>query len=196
MHDQNYQLESPWAQHLEGSYFPIDILRCSEQCTSPLLYLDNYSRELIWSTHDNTRVVRWVLRECGVTLAGPVPAALLDPLPVSELHAEVLETMREWAGEILAGKYPIDNRWAQPFAVLSYCRMLHILACGRVESKLAGVRWAIGALDPGWVDLIQGAWKERPDPTWKCRQPADALDIQRTQAFIRYALEVAATDRR
>lgn len=74
--------------------------------------------------------------------------------------------------------------------------MLHTLACGRVESKLAGTRWAMGTLDPGWAGFIQRAWEERPDPSWKVRQAADPQDIQRTQAFIRYALEVAAIELR
>ena len=49
----------------------------------PWLYVDNGSRELEWSTHDNCRVVRWVLRGHGVVLAGPDPAELVDPAPFS-----------------------------------------------------------------------------------------------------------------
>src|SRR5689334_6075863 len=60
MHGRIYDMASPWAQHLEGSYFPKVILKRGDQTSSPLLYLDNTSRELIWSTHDNTLVVRWV----------------------------------------------------------------------------------------------------------------------------------------
>lgn len=75
-----------------------------DRAQSMLLYRDSGSRGLIWSAHDNTRVVRWVLREYGVSLSGPPPAALLDPLPVSELRTEVLETMREWAEEIFTGQ--------------------------------------------------------------------------------------------
>jgi hypothetical protein len=46
-----------------------------------------------WSTHCNTEVVRWILREHGVTLAGPSPEDLVD-----EVDPDVLRTkMREEA---------------------------------------------------------------------------------------------------
>jgi hypothetical protein len=39
------------------------------------LYIDHGWREMRWSAHGNTEVVRWSLREYGVTLAGPSAAA-------------------------------------------------------------------------------------------------------------------------
>ncbi|MGB5845869.1 MAG: nucleotidyltransferase domain-containing protein [Anaerolineales bacterium] len=71
MHARIYTLDSHWAQHLEGSYFPKEVLRTPEKSDEQLWYLDNGSRALIKSTHCNTLVVRWVLWENGVILAGP-----------------------------------------------------------------------------------------------------------------------------
>ena len=48
----------------------------------PLWYLDHGSRSLGQHNHDNTVVVRWVLRERGVVLSGPEPETLVDPIPV------------------------------------------------------------------------------------------------------------------
>ena len=62
MHERIYNLDCAWAQHLEGSYFPKDVLRHYTQRSKPLWYLDNGSRSLIESEHDNTIVVRWVVR--------------------------------------------------------------------------------------------------------------------------------------
>ena len=98
--------------------------------------------------------------------------------------------MRVWAEEIFSGCYKMDNRWAQPFAVLSYCRMLHTLHTGRIASKLAGANWAEIALDQRWAGLIQRAWEERPNPSLKVRQAADPDEMGRTVEFIRYALEL------
>ena len=188
IHARIYALDSAWAQHLEGSYFPQALLRRDDPAKTLLLYLDNGSRELVWSTHDNELVVRWVTRECGITLAGPEPTALIDPVAVDDLRREVRATMHDWAQEILATRYTITNRWAQPFVVLSYCRMLHTLHTGRVESKLAGAEWAKRALNARWTSLIEGAWAERPNPSLKVRQPADAVAVADTLEFIRYAL--------
>src|SRR6185503_9989943 len=68
MHSRIYDLDCQWARHLEGSYFPKEILKCAAPTRAPLLYLDNTSRELVWSNHDNGLVVRWVVREYGITL--------------------------------------------------------------------------------------------------------------------------------
>jgi predicted nucleotidyltransferase len=191
MHARIYDLDSKWAKHLEGSYFPKDILRHNDPTREPLLYLDNTSRELIRSNHDNDLVVRWVARECGITLAGPDPHELIDPVTGDDLRQEVLATMRNWAIQIFANPEQMDNRWYQPFAVLSYCRMLHTLLTGRVESKPAGARWAKSALDSRWAGLIERAWEERPNPSLKVRQKANPLDFKSTLDFIRYALDVS-----
>jgi hypothetical protein len=156
-----YQLDSSWAQHLEGSYFPRAIPRRRDPERMPLLFLDNGSRELIRSEHDNKVTVRWVVRECGITLAGPDPRELIDPISGDEVRQDVLGLMRERADMIFGGRYRIDNRWAQPFIVLTYCRMLHSLETGRVGSKLAGARWAQSALERRWAGLIQRAWDDQ-----------------------------------
>lgn len=191
MHARIYALDSHWAKHLEGSYVPKQTLRRGDPTRAPLLYLDNGSQALVRSNHDNELVVRWVVRECGITLAGPDPVELIDPVPADDLRQEVLATMRDWAQQIFAHPDPMDNRWYQPFAVLSYCRMLHTLQTGRVESKLAGAHWARSALESHWAGLIQCAWDERPNPSLKVRQKADPGDFKSTLDFIRYALEVS-----
>jgi hypothetical protein len=70
------------------------------------------------------------LREHGITLAGPAPQSLIETVATEELKQEVRNTMREWGEEILAAPDKMNNRWYQPFAVLSYCRMLHTLDTG------------------------------------------------------------------
>ena len=61
------------------------------------LYLDNGRSELIWDNHDNTNVVRWSLREYGISLAGPDLRGLVDPVSADRLRDEALATMHEWA---------------------------------------------------------------------------------------------------
>lgn len=191
MHPRIYALDSNWAKHLEGSYFPRELLKRAAPARTPLLYLDNGSRELIASTHDNELVVRWVMRECGIPLAGPAPDVLVDPVAADDLRQEVLATMRDWGGELLTNPARMNNRWYQPFAVLSYCRMLHTLHTGRIGSKPAGAAWAKSALASRWIGLIERAWDERPNPSQKVRQPADPDDFNSTLDFIRYALDAA-----
>jgi predicted nucleotidyltransferase len=189
MHGRIYELDPHWAQHLEGSFIPLEILRREDPSRRPLWFLSNASRELERSDHDNTLVVRWVTREHGITLAGPPPDTLIDPVAPDALRREVLRDMRAWARQILADPEQMNNRWYQPFAVLSYCRMLYTLDTGRVTSKPKAATWAQAKLDQRWAGLIQRAWDDRPNPSLKFRQPADPGDFQETLRFIEYALE-------
>jgi len=191
LHERLYQLDSPWAQSLEGSYIPIDTLRRVDRAGTPVFYFDNGVIEPIWSDHDNTLVVRWQVREHSLTLAGPDPRELIDPVPAGALRREVLETMHEWAGQLFAEPERMNNRWYQPFALLSYCRMLHTLETGRVGSKPEGAAWALRALDPRWRGLIERALAERPDQHLKVHQEADPDDLAATREFIRYALALS-----
>ena len=191
LHSKIFNGPSAWATHLEGSYFPREVLKCDDPAKTKLLYLDNAHEQLEISDHDNSLVVRWVVREHGIPLAGPDAVTLIDPIPADALRGEVWQVMQEWASEIVSGQWKMSNRWAQPFAVLSYCRMLHTLERGRIHSKLAGARWAENALDARWQDLIQCAWQARPNPGLKVSQAADAADIRDTLAFIAYALALS-----
>lgn len=191
MHGSIYDLDSEWAKHLEGSYFPKKVLRDYSLSGSQLWYLDHGSRVLVKSDHDNTIVVRWILREKGVTLAGPQPSRLIDPIPNEALRQEIVATMNEWGNEILAKPEQIESRFYQTFAVLSYCRMLHDLHIGTIGSKRSGAAWAKANLDQSWADLIDRAWAGRPNPALSVQQPADQADVNSTLNFIKEVLRVA-----
>ena len=192
LHARIFQLECPWAQHLEGSYVPKAALARLPLPARKFLYLDHGSTELVRSGHDDSLVVYCSLREKGITLIGPEPRSLVAPVPADALRQEVFDTMRTWGEQLLRNPDELDNRFYQPFAVLSYCRMLHTLESGTVESKRAGAMWAKGALDSRWHQLIQRAWDARPgDPSLKGRQKADSSDLRSTREFLEYAVELS-----
>jgi hypothetical protein len=191
MHATIFSLDCPWAHCLEGSYFPRDVLRSCSQRGVKLWYLDNGHQSLILDKHCNTAVVRSVLLRDGIVLAGPAPAELVDPVPVSVLRHEILETMQTWGRQVLADPEQINNRFYQGFAVFHYCRSLHTLHTGVVGSKRAGAEWAKAALDPAWAGLIDRAWDTRPNPSLSVRQSPDPQDFQSTLEFIRYSLKVS-----
>lgn len=192
MHERIFCLECAWAQHLEGSYFPKDVLRRADRAGKNLWYLDHGSRALIESNHCNTALVRWVVREHGVTLAGPPPSTLVDPIPVETLRAEIHNTVMEWGREIIEYPERYDNRFYQGFIVLNYCRMLHDLYRGFPGSKRAGAEWAQAHLEPRWAGLIDRAWDGRPDPAFSVRQRADAADYASTLEFVAYVMAESA----
>ena len=195
LHERIYGLESEWAKHLEGSYFPASILRDQHHRGTPLWFLDHGSRSLVRSDHCNTLVVRWVVRERGIVLVGPDPATLVDPVPVNALREEMRDTMRDWGQKILDHPEWYQNRFYQGFVVLNYCRMLHDLVEGRPGSKLAGATWAKATLDGSWSGLIDRAWSGRPDPARAVREPADPVDFERTLLFVRMMMRESEQQR-
>jgi len=186
LHKRIYGLDSPWAQHLEGSYVPKDALRRVDPARSPYWYLDNGASELVLDNHCNTAVVRWSLREHGLVLEGPDPTSLVEPVTAAQLRTEALWVMDEflaWAHERVADM----SRWKQPYLVLTFCRLLHTLNAGIVASKREAAEWALHALDAEWASLIQQAVDDRPDPWLRVHQPADPDLVARTLAFADYA---------
>jgi len=201
-----------WRTGLEGSYVPAAILRRwsteprdppgeprgpdwgdpgmsgAPAKAYPFWYLDHGARALLRSEHDNTQVVRWCLREKGVTLAGPPPKSLIDPVPPAALRAEVRQTMDL---VMQLDLQPMQLVAWQAFWVGLFCRMLHTLSTGAVWSKKASMAWAQGALDPQWRPLIAGAAAVRKGDAAQSGQPADPSEVAATRAFARYAVEFA-----
>jgi hypothetical protein len=143
LHQALYALPTSWAQHLEGSYVPRQVLRRPDPDRGPLLYLDNGATEFALDNHDNTAIVRWSLREHGVVLAGPDPRELLDAVTADELRAEVRWALGLWQAWFRSTRS--ISRRALAVAVLSHARILHTLAVGEVGSKRIAGAWALQA---------------------------------------------------
>jgi predicted nucleotidyltransferase len=200
MHTRIHEIGCYPAQHLEGSYISHAVLNQAKVVdVQPLWYLDNGSIVFERSTHDNKWHVRWVLRERGITLLGPDAVSLLGPIPVEALRGEVAGLIRhiavQFAADINGPLTYWTSRFGQSYAVLIYCRMLHTLQTGAVQSKLAGMKWALETLDPSWTNLIQEAWTERKGVRHgiKIRQRADALALKETHEFIQYVIRESET---
>lgn len=187
MHREVYDLPSHWAKHLEGSYFPAGLLRHPDPGRTPIPYFDNGSRDLQYSDHDNTLVVRWVTREHGVTLAGPPARELIDPVDPNDLCAEVRARFQTWGQAVLDGSESLDNDWIQPYAALSFARMLHTLDTGAVHSKKAAVAW-VERHAPEWAPLLGRAWAKHADQFLRYHTLPNPADAALTRDFIRFAL--------
>lgn len=223
MHQAVNALPCTWAQHLEGSYAPAGILRSLAGAPRevpgaprppgwidpmiggrpalhyPLLYLNNGARCLVRSEHDNTQVMRWVLRERGIALSGPPASELVNPVSAHELCAEVRDMMRSFGHSLLDGEVTLDALWLQGFTVLFFCRILQSLATAAIPSKPAAMRWAKAHLDPEWHGLIDRAWEGRARyPRGRGAPEAHAAlspppgEVALTLEFVRYALDMDA----
>ncbi len=189
------------AQHLEGSYLPRSVLgRNAVIGTQPLWYIDNGSKVLQRSTHDNRWHVRWILRERGIMLYGPDPRQLLQPVTTEMLQCEIVPAIEKlsacFLAELQAPVQYFNTRFGQSSAVLTCCRMMYTFQHGVIVSKRASAQWAEQSLHPQWHALIQQAWLERDGVRFgaKVRQAAASTLLLQTARFIEYVRnEIVAT---
>jgi hypothetical protein len=174
-----------WAHHLEGSYAPRDELHSLASLGKKWLFVDHGHREMEWSTHCNTEVVRWVLREHGLTLAGPDPKALVDEVQPDVLRARMRQEVHDFLPGMLTW-IKLDSPLAQRYAVTTLCRILYTLEAGQVASKRASLLWAKDNLDPRWRGLIGGTLEDR-SLGWNHEDRPRPGALEATLAFNDYA---------
>ena len=166
-HDELPTREGFWNRHLEGSYAPATELKTLAAFGCDWLYIDHGWREMQWSEHCNSAVMRWILRERGVTLAGPPASQLVDPIPRGVLREDMRRQIPTFISELL-GWISFDIAWAQRYAVESLCRMWFTCETDQVASKAASIMWACARLDDRWHPLLKNALEDRLlgfDPT-------------------------------
>ncbi len=102
----------------------------------------------------------YFVQDYGVTLYGPPPAALIDPISQDEFVQGVREHALTWREHIRVteGDPPY-----QSYAVLTLCRALYTHRTGAQVSKDRAARWAAEQF-PGWAEIIQNALTWRKDP--------------------------------
>ncbi len=175
--------ELPYARKLEGWYFPRAALRRDDPAARAPTIGADWPFGLgepgpVWV------VERWIVRERGITVAGPPPAMLIDPVSPEALRGAVRTLLRDFWARQLDGPGWLRPRSYQAFAILTMCRALHTLATGTVVSKPAAAAWATAHLAPRWSPLIARAlaWRydDRPD------------DMAEMLTFVRWTVERAA----
>ncbi len=181
--------EGHWNRHLEGSYAVADDLRSVAGLGRAWLYVDHGRDEMSWSEHCNQPWTRWILREHGVTLVGPCPVELLDPVPADVLRAQARAGLATLADDVL-GWCPPHLAWCQRYLVVQAARSLYTVCTAEVASKRDALRWAMMHADARWRPLLQQVLADRErgfDP--EDRPRPGSLDAARE--FAAYAAAVA-----
>jgi predicted nucleotidyltransferase len=188
VHESVAESDSRWATQLEVSYVPRRALRRHDPADATHPHIDRGAGErLRRARHDSDWVVqRHTLRERGVTLAGPRPDSLIDPVTHEDLRRAMLDLLW-WPAEILEEPARISVRGYQSYMALTMCRVLYTLEHGGVVSKREAARWAAEQLGGRWPPLIERALEGRSQP----RQKATEGDVGDTLDLIRLTIERA-----
>ena len=188
LHDELPRRDRHWCRHLEGSY-PVaaELRTLVPGVTWP--FVDHGSREVVMDEHCNTWWARWTLREHGITLAGPPPHTLVDPVPGEAIREAARATLPTLVEDVHAWMPP-DIAWGQRYVVTSACRALYTASTGEVASKRQAVLWARGRVGEGWTPLLDQVLRDRD----RGYDPEDAPPpgaLQAAHAFAAYAAELA-----
>jgi hypothetical protein len=187
IHDRIAAGDSPWAVELEGSYLSKQALRRYDPANARHPNIERGSGErLKMVDHDEGwNVHRHILRERGITIIGPDPKTLVDPVRPEELKQAMSPALNGWAAHFLNHPEEIRHRGYQSYVVLTLCRILYTLQSGEVASKLKSANWAKESTGQNWAALIEHAWEGRHHS----QMQADGEHIRQTLEFIKYALE-------
>lgn len=154
----------PLAAEIEGSYIPLPALRRHDPADTTFAYLGRGPDEVLQFKllHSDWVIHRYTVREHGITLFGPPPASLIDPITPDDVRRATAEVLRSWWGTAEAANHiraaPASGL---AFVALVMCRALFALEYGAVVSKPAAARWALATLDTRWQPLIEQslAWQ-------------------------------------
>lgn len=168
-----------WAPKLEGAYVPQRTLRRHQPGCAPCPQINegNFYVEFLG---DDWVIQRDVLHRQGVTLAGPPPQSLIDPVAADDLRQSVLDVFHNWWEPMLDNSAFLQRDDYRAFAVLSMCRTLYTLQYGLIASKPVSARWAQQVIGQH-ANLIEKAMQ------WHNGSTFDHLD--ETLALIHYAQE-------
>ncbi|WP_193615063.1 aminoglycoside adenylyltransferase domain-containing protein [Nocardioides lijunqiniae] len=184
LHARMPDLPSPWASHLEGSYAPVGDLASPMTLGRRWWYVDNGSRELVLSDHDNNAHARWVLREHGRLVAGSDTRESVAEISSGMLRAEAVGTARAVAELWEDEPASYATAWGQPFVVLTLCRVLYTATEGAVTDKTSAARWAKDHVPARFATLVDDAIASRPDPWERVHRPAAAPAVAATRDFV------------
>lgn len=158
MHQRIWNTGLKWALKLEGSYLPQGHLPRYEKTDT--VYPTVNEGKFYLGQHDNDWIIqRHIIREQGLTLAGPDPKSLIDPVSPEDIRGAVMGFLNGWWFLMLDELPWLENRGNEyhAYAILTMCRSLHALEHGTIVSKPEAARWAQQEFNGRWQQTIEQA---------------------------------------
>ncbi|MBO1514378.1 aminoglycoside adenylyltransferase domain-containing protein [Metabacillus bambusae] len=145
-----------WKTNFEGSYIDKIALRRYDPTNAihPVIRSDgSFGLDGHW---DEWVIQRYIIREKGITLAGPNPKMLIDPISSNDLRNAQRNTLKDWWAPQLEDSHRLTTSVYQAYAILTMCRALFTMHYGIVGSKKDAASWAQEIFQE-WSGLIEEA---------------------------------------
>jgi hypothetical protein len=192
LHDEIPTRSGHWCHHLEGSYPLAAELRTTAHMGARWLFVDHGSRTLEWDAHCNTPWARWALRERGITLAGPAPNTLVDPVTPEVMVAAARATLPSLVEDIHSWMPP-TIAWGQRYIVASAARALYTVRTAEVASKRQAMSWARDRVDDRWHPLLDQVLADR-ELGFDSDAPPRAGSLEAAHEFAAYVAQISAAE--
>ncbi len=184
MHTALATTRKEWDDRIEVCYISVTALKTVRSRTSQIA---NISPGEPFHRRESRKewLTDWYLvREKGVTLFGPPPKTLIEPISKEEFLQAVTDqtkAWREWIHDIQ------HNRKSQAYAILTMCRALYAYKNGEQVSKKQAAMWAEKEL-PQWSSVIKKAllWRE----AWRDEEVNHEATFQETLHFVNCMIDL------
>jgi hypothetical protein len=160
LHRQIEGHSSPWAERLECSYVPLDLMRELSPPATPRPWW-GFGTWYTEAPAGNEWIINhYLLSKHGIAIEGPDFSELIPPIDILLVRkASCRDLFQEWLPKIDDEEW-LANSHHQSYLVLNLCRILHTVVQGDTGSKQVASRW-VKATYPQWKNLIHEAeqWK-------------------------------------
>ncbi len=163
MHAEIKQIGDKGDKKLEVSYMPLDVLKKYDPNNAKNPFMSSVSDFDIIELGKDWILNRWIVREKGITIAGPSPKDLIDPISKEDIKEAVKHILcNSWAKHMDGPEWMRPKKY-QSFTILTMCRALYAMEYGEIISKPKAAEWAMKTLDEKWKPVIQNALLTRSD---------------------------------
>lgn len=172
-----------WDNRLEIAYISTQALRTFKTQSSSIAIISPGEPFHLKEAGRDWLINWYVVQEKGLTLYGPAPQTLIEPISKEEFLQAVKAQAAAWR------EYVIHTRSSRPYqgyAILTLCRALYAYENGEQVSKQQAALWAQQRL-PGWAPLIRDALKWRQDYRNKPVDPA--ATYPQTVKFVEFVID-------
>jgi len=170
-----------WDDRIEVCYISITALQTVKTGTSQVANISPGEPFHKRETSIEWLISWYVVRETSITLFGPSPKTIIEPISKDEFIQTIRVHAKAWDEWI----HDMHNRKSQAYAILTMCRTLYTLKYGEQVSKKQAALWAEKEF-PEWASIIESAllWRE----AWRDENVDHDATFQETMRFVSFAI--------
>jgi predicted nucleotidyltransferase len=182
MHQDLIKNHPEWDDRIELQYLSLEALKTFKDKESEVVTIspgEGLEKRMVGKHW----LMNWyIVREKGLTLFGPDPKTIIEPVSKKEFIQAVkshVENWNEWVKDM-------KNKYAQSYAILTMCRALYAYKNGDQVSKRQAAEWVQKEL-PQYSELVKNAlyWRE----IGKRDKQEDPENYPKTEEFVNFVRE-------